>query len=236
MEIRLVVNGGEMKPGPTLSQKIGPLGLNLGKLISDVNKATIEFKGMKVPIILNIDTKTKNITVKTLTPSVSELLKKEMGTPKGSGVPNKLKIGNMPIETIIKVAKTKQKDMLVNGIKEAVISVLGTAKSVGLLIESKDPKEIIEEIKEGKYDQEIKSGNEKASEEKLDKLVKEFEKIKKTQDAYIKQKQQEAEEKAAAKAAAPTTTGATAGTAPVAAGVASAAGTASVAKAAEKKK
>ncbi len=201
MEIKLVVNGGEMKPGPTLSQKIGPLGLNLGKLIADVNKATVEFKGMKVPIILDIDTKTKNIKVITLTPAVSELLKKEVKTEKGSGIPSKLKIGNVPIEKIIKIAKVKQKDMLVNSIKESVISVLGTAKSIGLLIEGKDPREIIEEVKEGKYDVEIKSGKEDVSEEKLDKLSKEFEKIKKSQDAYIKQKQQEAEEKAAAKAA-----------------------------------
>lgn len=201
MEIKLVVNGGEMKPGPTLSQKIGPLGLNLGKLIADVNKATAEFKGMKIPIILDIDTKTKNIKVITLTPAVSELLKKEVKTEKGSGVPNKLKIGNMPIEIIIKIAKIKQKDMLVNSLKEAVISVLGTAKSVGLLVEGEDPREIIEEVKEGKYDGEIKSGKEDISEEKLEKLSKEFEKVKKTQDAYIKQKQQEAEEKAAAKAA-----------------------------------
>lgn len=201
MEIKLVVNGGEMKPGPTLSQKIGPLGLNLGKLIADVNKATAEFKGMKIPIILDIDTKTKNIKVITLTPAVSELLKKEVKTEKGSGVPNKLKIGNVPIEIIIKIAKIKQKDMLVNSLKEAVISVLGTAKSVGLLVEGEDPREIIKEVKEGKYDGEIKSGKEDISEEKLEKLSKEFEKVKKTQDAYIKQKQQEAEEKAAAKAA-----------------------------------
>lgn len=203
MQIKLLVGGGEMKPGPTLSQKIGPLGLNLGKLIADVNKATAEFKGMKVPIILDIDTKTKNIKVVTLTPPTSELIKKEMKTSLGSGRPNKLKIGNSPIEIIIKVAKIKQKDMLVNDLKAAVISTLGTCQSLGLMVEGKEPKELIQDIKEGKYDKEIASENEIPSQEKLDKLAKEFEKVKKVQDAFVKEMEKAAEEKAAAKAATP---------------------------------
>lgn len=231
MQIKLLVEGGEMKPGPTLSQKIGPLGLNLGKLISDVNKATGEFKGMKVPIILDIDTKTKNITVLTLTPPTSELIKKEMKTTTGSGRPNKLKIGNAPIELVIKVAKIKQKDMLVNDMRAAVISTLGTCHSLGLLVEGKEPRELIQDIKEGKYDGEISSGNEDASQEKLDKLSKEFEKVKKVQDAFVKEMEKVAEEKAAAKAA---TTGA--GTTPAAAGAGTTPAAKTEAKAEPKKK
>ncbi|MBS3073530.1 50S ribosomal protein L11 [Candidatus Pacearchaeota archaeon] len=215
MQIKLLVEGGEMKPGPTLSQKIGPLGLNLGKLIADVNKATAEFKGMKVPIILDIDTKTKNIKVETLTPPTSELIKKEMNTSLGSGRPNKLKIGNSPIETIIKVAKIKQKDMLVNDLKAATISTLGTCHSLGLMVEGKEPKELIQDIKDGKYDNEITSENEIPSQEKLEKLAKEFDKVKKVQDAFVKEMEKVAEEKAAAKAAAPAATAApAAGTTP----------------------
>lgn len=205
MEIRLLVDGGEMKPGPTLSQKIGPLGLNMGKLIGDVNKATAEFKGMKVPIIVDINTKTKDIKVTTLTPPTSELLKKEMSATVGSGRPNKLKIGNAPIELIIKVAKKKQKDMFVNDLKAAVISALGTCQSIGLVVESKDPKEVIQDVKAGRYDKEINSGKEDVSEEKLSELAKNFEKVKKVQDAFIKDLEKAAEEKAAAKATTATT-------------------------------
>ena len=227
MQIKLLVEGGEMKPGPTLSQKIGPLGLNLGKLISDVNKATAEFRGMKVPIILDIDTKTKNISVLTMTPPTSELLKKEITAPMGSGRPNKLKIGNAPIELIIKVAKIKQKDMLVNDLKASVISTLGTAHSVGLMVEGKDAKEVIIDVKNKTYDQEINSGSEEPSPEKLERLSKEFDKVKKVQDAFVKEMEKVAEEKAAAKVAKSTTA--------TAAGATPAAGTAP-AKAEAKKK
>lgn len=215
MQIKLLVEGGEMKPGPTLSQKIGPLGLNLGKLISDVNKATAEFRGMKVPIILDIDTKTKNISVLTMTPPTSELLKKEITAPMGSGRPNKLKIGNAPIELIIKVAKIKQKDMLVNDLKASVISTLGTAHSVGLMVEGKDAKEVIIDVKNKTYDQEINSGSEEPSPEKLERLSKEFDKVKKVQDAFVKEMEKVAEEKAAAKVA-KSTTATAAGATPVA--------------------
>ena len=66
MIIKLIVDGGEMKPGPTVAQKIGPLGINIGSVISEVNKATTEFRGIKVPISLDIDTKTKNSRLKFL--------------------------------------------------------------------------------------------------------------------------------------------------------------------------
>ena len=58
MQIKLLVDGGEMKPGPAIAQKIGPLGLNMGKIISDINTATKDFKGMKLPVELNINEKT----------------------------------------------------------------------------------------------------------------------------------------------------------------------------------
>ena len=68
-----------MKPGPVIAQQLGPMGVNMGKVISEVNVATKEFKGMKVPVELNIDEKTKEFTVKTTSPPTSELLKKELG-------------------------------------------------------------------------------------------------------------------------------------------------------------
>ena len=58
--IKLIVDGGAMKPGPAIAQQIGPMGINLGKVIDDVNKATSEFKGMKVPVEINVDPKTSN--------------------------------------------------------------------------------------------------------------------------------------------------------------------------------
>ena len=201
MKLKLLVDAGEMKPGPTISQKIGPLGLNLGKIIMEVNKATAEFSGIKVPVILDINTKTKDVTVKVLTPPTSELLKKEFDIKKASQQPDKIKVANASIEHIIKIAKIKQPDMYTENFKSAVKSVAGTCTSLGILIESKKPTEVISEIEQGKYDAEIKESREEPSQEKLDKLAKDFEQVKRTQEAVIKELEKKAEEKAAAVAA-----------------------------------
>ena len=66
-----------MKPGPALSQKLGPAGINIGQVISKVNEATKNFKGMKVPVELDVNTSTKEFKIKVFSPPVSELLKKE---------------------------------------------------------------------------------------------------------------------------------------------------------------
>ncbi|MEM4640959.1 MAG: 50S ribosomal protein L11 [Candidatus Pacearchaeota archaeon] len=186
MEIKLLVDAGEMKPGPALSQKLGPLGINIGKVIAEVNNATREFSGMKVPVVLEID-KAKNIKVRVLTPSTSELLKKEIGIEKGSPMPNKIKIANIPIELVIKIAKIKEKDMFVGNFKAAVKSVLGSCVSLGILVESKEPKEVIQEVDQGIYDDLIARKEEKASEDKIKKLAQDFEQVKKKQESLIKE-------------------------------------------------
>jgi len=202
MEIKLLVDGGAMKPGPALSQKMGPLRMNMGKIIGDVNKATAEFSGMKVPVTLDINTKTKEYKVIVATPPTSALLKKEISLEKGSPEPNKLKMGNLAIENIIKVAKIKEKDMTVNSMNEAVSAVLGTCVSLGLLVESKDPKEIVREVEQGKYNDLISKGVEEPSSEKLEQLAKDFAKIQKVQEAYLKELEAKKEDKAAVAAGA----------------------------------
>lgn len=210
MEIKLLVDGGAMKPGPALSQKMGPLGMNMGKIIADINKATSEFSGMKVPVTLDINTKTKTYNVIVSTPPVSALLKKEISLEKGSPEPNKIKTGNLAIEQIIKVAKIKEKDMTVNDMKKAVSAVLGTCVSLGLLVESKDPREIIREVEKGDHDSLISKGVEKASQEKLEKLASDFAKIQKSQEAYLQALAAKKEAKAAVAAGAAPAEGATA--------------------------
>ena len=79
MKIKLIVEGGAMKPGPAVSQQLGPLGLNLGKIMADVNTATSGFKGMQVPVELDVDAKAKTYEIQVFSPSVATLLKKELG-------------------------------------------------------------------------------------------------------------------------------------------------------------
>lgn len=172
MKIKLLVDGGDMKPGPTVGQKLGPLGINIGKVIEDVNKSTSSFKGIKVPVELDIDSKTKEFKVSVSSPPTSELLKKELGIEKGSGEAGKTDVGNASIEQIISIAKAKQMNLLSKNFKQVVKSVIGTCVSLGLLIENKTPKEILEEIGQGKYDKEIEEQKTETSPKKRAKLDK----------------------------------------------------------------
>ena len=146
MQVKLLVEAGAMKPGPALSQKIGPTGVNVNQVIKEVNEATKNFVGIKVPVEIDINLETKDIKVKVYSPSASELLKKELGIEKGSGASSKVKVGNLSIEQIISIAKTKYPGLLARTLKSAVKAIVGTCVSLGVLIESKSPAEIQKEI------------------------------------------------------------------------------------------
>jgi large subunit ribosomal protein L11 len=198
MIIKLLVEGGAMKPGPALSQQLGPAGINIGQVISKVNESTTDFKGLKVPVELNVDTGTKAFEVKVFSPPVSELVKKQIGIEKGSGEQKKMQAGNASIEDIVSVAKTKFPNMLCKDLKAAVKTVLGTCGTLGILVENKPAIDVVEHIKSGKYDNEIKEEKTETDPEKRKKLEAYF---KETHTAQEKQKQVEEAEAEAAKAA-----------------------------------
>ena len=64
MQIKLLIDGGKMEPGPALSQKLGPIGINIGQVIQKVNDSTKNFNGLKVPVELDIDPSTKSFEIK----------------------------------------------------------------------------------------------------------------------------------------------------------------------------
>lgn len=195
MQVKLLVEGGEMKPGPALSQKIGPLGLNMGQIIQQVNDATKDFKGLKVPVELDIDAGTKEFEVSVFSPPVSELLKKELGIEKGSGTQVKSHVGNASIEQIISVAKTKMQNLLCNNLKTAVKTVVGTCASLGVLVENKSAVEIGDEIDKGTFDKEIQEEKTETPEEKKKELDAYFKQVSSKQKAALKQEKEAAEEK-----------------------------------------
>jgi len=202
MIIKLLIEGGDMKPGPAIAQQIGPLGINMGKVISEINSATKDFKGMKVPVELDIDEKTKDFKVHTSSPPTSELLKKELKLEKGTSDHKNIQMGNASIEDMIKVAKIKSGNMLEKDMKASVKSVLGTAKSMGILVENKDPNELIEDVNIGKYDKQINEKISETDQKKREELENFFKDIKKSQEEKLEKSKKEAEEKEAAKEAA----------------------------------
>lgn len=176
-QIKLLVEGGQMAPTPALSQKLGPLGINVGQVISKVNSATTDFKGLKVPVELIIDPKTKEMDVKVFSPPTSELIKKEIGAPSCSGDQKKLQVGNLSIEQVISIANSKMQNLLCKDLKAAVKSVVGTCTSLGVLVESKLASELGEDIDSGKYDKEINGNITETPEEKRKELDSYFQEI-----------------------------------------------------------
>lgn len=206
MNIKLLIDGGDMKPGPAIAQQLGPMGINLGKVIADINIATKEFKGMKVPVELTVDKKTKNFTIKTFSPPTSELVKKELKLEKGSNDHKNIIVGNASIEDVIKIAKIKYANMLEKDFKSAVKSILGTCASVGILVENQNPNALIQEVSSGKFDKEIKQQISETSSEKRKKIDDYFTQIKHAQDMKAEQAKKAAEAAEAAKAEAAKTT------------------------------
>jgi large subunit ribosomal protein L11 len=203
MIIKLLADGGSMAAGPVLSQKLGPMGIPMPKVIQAVNDATKGFKGMKVPVELDVDPKTKEFEVTVFSPPVSELVKSELGIKKGSGRQGEIYAANASIEQIISVAKTKLPNLLCNTLRTAVKNVVGTCVSLGVLIENKPAKEIEQDIDDGKYDKEIDGEITETPEEKKKELEEHFAKIKADQDHLLKQEEvakKAAEEKATKKA------------------------------------
>lgn len=189
MKIKLLVEGGAMKPGPTLSQKLGPAGINVGQVISKVNDVTKDFKGLKVPVELDVDPLTREFEVAVFSPPVSELLKKELGIEKGSGLQNKKYVANASIEQVISVAKTKFPNMLAKDLKKAVKTVIGTCVSLGVLVESQPASHFGHQIEGGKFGKEIEEEKTETSAEKKAKLEEYFNKVKEEQEKAAKQEE-----------------------------------------------
>jgi len=237
--IKLMVDGGDMKPSPTVAQQLGPMGINMGKVISDINVATKEFKGMTVPVNLDVNGKTKAYTIKVLSPPVSAMIKKELSLESGSGARKKTLVGNISFEQIIAITKVKHSGMLAKEFLSALKSVIGSCMSIGILIDSKDPKQVIEEINEGKYDYEIVHQKTELSKEKKKQLDDYFSKVRSEQDAIKKKEEEEkavAEAAKAAEATAKVGAGAATSTTPGTPAVATAVATPTAAKPEAKKK
>lgn len=101
--IEALVDGGKASAGAPLGPALGPKGVNIMQVITAINDKTKQFQGMKVPVKIIIDPKTKEFTVEVGTPPAASLILREVGAEKGSGVPSKSKIGNLTIDQAVKI-------------------------------------------------------------------------------------------------------------------------------------
>ena len=149
--VNLKIKGGEASEkqlGPVISQ----LGLDVKKVIEEINKKTEKFKGMEVKIKLIVDEETKEYEIEIKPPTTTELLLKAVGASKPSGDPMHQKIGDLPFEKIVEIAIMKKPDLLAKSLKAAVKTILGSARSIGITVDGKDPKQVTREVEEGLYD------------------------------------------------------------------------------------
>lgn len=189
-KVDVLIEGGKATAAPPLGPALGPLGVNIGQVVSEINKKTGDFKGMKVPVTVTVDSDTKEFDIKIGTPPAAELIKKEAGVAKGSGTPNTEKVADLIIEQVMKVAKMKNDSLLGKDLKQKVKEIAGTCQSMGILIQSKPANEFIKDVNSGMYDDKIKSGKTEVSAEEQKKLDEEKkhlqEEIKKHHEEHLK--------------------------------------------------
>ncbi|MGV8171626.1 MAG: 50S ribosomal protein L11 [Candidatus Woesearchaeota archaeon] len=175
--IDALINGGQASAAPPLGPALGPLGVNIGLVITEINKKTASFKGMQVPIKVTVDTDSKAFEISVGTPPSSGLLLKEAGIEKGSGKPQKDKVADILIEQVIKVAKMKEDALLGKTLKSKVKEIIGTANSLGILVEGMNAKDAIRAVEAGKFDAEISAEKTELTADELKKLQVEKKKL-----------------------------------------------------------
>jgi large subunit ribosomal protein L11 len=150
--VEALVEGGKASAGPPLGPALGPLGVNIMQIINTINDKTKQFDGMKVPVKVIVNPKTKDFEIEVGTPPASSLIFKELGLEKGSGSAGTHKIGDLTIDQAIKVAKMKYDNLLGKELKQKTKEVIGTCVSIGVTVEGKKPQEIQKAINEGEFD------------------------------------------------------------------------------------
>lgn len=147
--VRFLIPGGEANAGPPIGPALGPLGVNVLQIVEEINRVTSEFKGMRVPVEVTVNTDTKEFRVVVGTPTTTALIVKEAGVEKGAKMPGKEQVGQLSLEQVVRIAKIKMSDMRAKSLKSAVKQVLGTCLSMGIIVDGKNPREVIKEIDSG---------------------------------------------------------------------------------------
>ncbi|MDA4124784.1 MAG: 50S ribosomal protein L11 [Thaumarchaeota archaeon] len=150
--INALVTGGEASAGPPLGPALGPLGVNVLGIVNEINAKTGDFKGMRVPVKVEVDQETKLFTITVGTPTTSALIVKESGSTKGSAKPNLDFVGDLTMDKVISIAKNKMSGSYAKTVRSAVKEVVGSCVSMGVKVDGKDAREFMDELNAGKWD------------------------------------------------------------------------------------
>lgn len=142
-EVSVMVEGGKAAAGAALGAALGPLGVNVGQVVVQINEKTKHFAGMKVPVLVKVDAGTRTFTLEVGRPPVAALLLKETGKEKGSGKSGTEVIGDVSMDVVRQIAEAKGEDLRGRSVEERVNQVLGTAVSMGITVDGEDPRKLL---------------------------------------------------------------------------------------------
>src|SRR3954454_21196032 len=128
------IPGGQATPAPPVSTSLGKYGINLGQFVQQFNERTREAGGMPIPVVVNVYSD-RSFDFATKSPPAAALLKQAAGIAKGSGVPNKDKVGKVSKEQLDKIVKMKAADLNATDPDRARRMIEGTCRSMGITIE-----------------------------------------------------------------------------------------------------
>jgi large subunit ribosomal protein L11 len=133
-QVKLQITGGAATPAPPVGPALGQQGVNIMEFCKAFNAKTKDSQGMTIPVVITVYSD-KSFTFITKTPPAAVLIMKELGKDKGSGVPNKEKIGTLTKAQLKKIAEMKLADLNAASVEAAMNIIAGTARSMGVNVE-----------------------------------------------------------------------------------------------------
>jgi len=133
-QVKLQITGGAATPAPPVGPALGQQGVNIMEFCKAFNAKTKDSQGMTIPVVITVYSD-KSFTFITKTPPAAVLIMKELGKDKGSGVPNKEKIGTLTKAQLKKIAEMKLADLNAASVEAAMNVIAGTARSMGVNVE-----------------------------------------------------------------------------------------------------
>jgi large subunit ribosomal protein L11 len=131
VKIKLQAKGGQATPAPPVGPALGQHGVNIGQFVSQFNERTKGLNGTIVPVVITVFAD-KSFTFEVKSPPAAVLLKQAAEIAKGSGIPNREKVGKVSAEQVRKIAETKFKDLNAHDLDQAEKIIRGTARSMGV--------------------------------------------------------------------------------------------------------
>lgn len=133
-QAKFQVPGGQATPAPPVGTSLGKFGINLGQFVQQFNDRTKEYNGTPIPVIVTVFND-RSFEFVTKSPPAASLLKQAAGIAKGSGVPNKEKVGTVTVAQIDDICQKKMADLNARDLEHARRLIAGTARSMGIEVE-----------------------------------------------------------------------------------------------------